>query len=95
MRQHDLTVLIEAQLLRVKQELEQARLDAKKLIWLADGQVFLPSTPPVLGDLVRQTNLAFAGQLTPPMASATGGVSWMCSLIQSLAVIEVMQDQRD
>ncbi len=88
--QHILAVQIEAQLSLVKQELEQARLDAKRLIGQPLDQLLSPSSLALLGDLVKQTNLAFDGQFSSPSTTSDGGVAWISKELEQLAEIPVM-----
>jgi eukaryotic-like serine/threonine-protein kinase len=83
--QHARALQVEAQLAVVGQELEQVRLDAKRLLPLSTAQLLQPSTVSLLDDLSRQASLAYNGG----QVATSGGATLIAAQLQTLATIQV------
>ncbi len=73
----------------VKGWLGQLRQDAVKLVDMTDTQLTQLPALSLLGDLATQARYAYSGRIDPLSGQYQGGVSWVYSSIQRLAVFNV------
>jgi hypothetical protein len=73
----------------VETELEQARVDAKKLAAMDDTQLTQPAAHTLLNDLAQQVNTAYVGQRDATTGELKGGVEQISAQILHLSMINI------
>ncbi len=73
----------------VQKELEQARVDAKKLVVMDDTQLSQPDAHTLLNDLSQEVNMAYVGQRDATTGELNGGVEQISAQILHLSEIDI------
>ncbi|MBX5450587.1 hypothetical protein [Thermogemmatispora sp.] len=87
--QRQLAGQIDAELNRVKANLDQVRQDARQLVNMSPKQLLASSTFPLLDDLLSQARTAFIGEVNPATGVRSGGAVWIFDHMPELAALNV------